>query len=512
MIIDYTQEKDGVKTSYVNDLNQIVVETIPVKNGFYRYVATNEFDKDKLPNLRSFKHNSPIKKEPTKYFTNHNVNEFFTKDIMIDYPEIFDKISKLNIPNPYSCDIETEITDEFGYSTPEKAENRILSISITDDKLNSIIFCIKNPEQPQFTDIDKLEIQSLITDSLGAEYAKKFNYNFDIRVFDTEAEMLAVFIECINKYFHVIVGWNFTLFDWIWIENRCAKLNIDIRKASPTFKINTNKYKSKKQKKRADEDVPVIITHTPTHRIIADYMKMFQEALIYNNLESYSLNSIASLVLKLNKVMYDGNLRTLYNQNYNKFIGYALMDTILVMLIHKATNLYNIDFFEAYYNSIAYSKISQNTISEALVYNELKSDNIFLLESEFNVEVKRKYQGGFVKVPTKKIIEAGAGLDYSGLYPNCINTIGISPDRLVDRINTIDGFPANAVELKKWLTYKEQNCTLSPMGRIYDKNSDGVFVRIEKKLIAQRKIFKGHVEDIYLNILPDLEKRLKQMA
>ena len=29
MIIDYTQEKDGVKTSYVNDLNQIVVETIP---------------------------------------------------------------------------------------------------------------------------------------------------------------------------------------------------------------------------------------------------------------------------------------------------------------------------------------------------------------------------------------------------------------------------------------------------------------------------------------------------
>jgi DNA polymerase elongation subunit (family B) len=219
------------------------------------------------------------------------------------------------------------------------------------------------------------------------------------------------------------------------------------------------------------------------------------------------------MILGLKKIMYTGNLRTLYQQDPNKFIAYAIIDTILVMLIHKKTNLYDVDFFEAYFNGIAYNKISQNTISEALVYNELRSENIFLLSEEYNVTVKQKYEGGYVKLPLQKIIEACIGVDFSGLYPNSIITIGISPERKVDTIKVdANGYPKTQEDMDIWLKYKAQNCCLSPLGRIYSlEGGDGLFPRIEKKLIAQRKIFKGHAEDIYLNVKQKITERIKEL-
>jgi DNA polymerase elongation subunit (family B) len=500
MLIDYTQKKDSIEISYVNEAKNIVVENLPLKKGYYRYVACEDWDRDRIEGLRSFKANSAIKREPAKYFQNHNINEFFTRDLRDDYPEVYERTSQLNVPNPYSVDIETEITDKYGYSTPERAENRILSIAITDINLNSILFILKNPNQPTFGESDRLEIRGVIMNALGASFANKYDYEFDIRVFDTEGEMLSVFAECVNKYFHSMIGWNIELFDWVWIINRMEKNGIDLRKMSPTFRKITKRFKRK--------DGTEVKVDFPAHRPVIDYMDQFKGSLIYNNLGSYSLDFVSELILKLKKVMYDGNLRKLYNEQYNRFCGYAFMDTILVMLNHKATNLYNVDFFESYFNNIPYAKISQNAISEALVYNELRPEGIFLLSSEFNTPVKRKYKGGYVKTPTKKQILAGAGLDFSGLYPNSMISMYLSPDGKVDSIEIDEDTwePLNDREMQKWLKYKEMGYTLTPMGRIYDGTTDKLFVRIEKKLIAQRKIFKGHAEDIYLNITPKLEK------
>lgn len=512
MIIDYTQNRDSIDISFVNDNKQIQMITAPLKFGYYNYVSAQPFEKDNpniIQNLKSFKNDSLIKKEPSKYFEKHNINEFFNKEIEIHQPNIHKDISKLLVPNPFSCDIETDITQEFGYSTPEKAENKILSISITDSGLNSLYFMLENPNQPLITEIDKLNIESLIGEALGDEYKNAYEYNFEIRIFKSEVEMLNVFLECINQYFHSIFGWNFTTFDWIYIFNRCKRLGIDIRKASPIFKTIKKKLKARK-KAGEDTEVEIIL---PAHRLVNDYMTMFKQSLIYNNLGSYSLNSIAEMILGLKKIMYTGNLRTLYQQDPNKFIAYAIIDTILVMLIHKKTNLYDVDFFEAYFNGIAYNKISQNTISEALVYNELRGENIFLLSEEYNVTVKQKYEGGYVKLPLQKIIEACIGVDFSGLYPNSIITIGISPERKVDTIKVdANGYPKTQEDMDIWLKYKAQNCCLSPLGRIYSlEGGDGLFPRIEKKLIAQRKIFKGHAEDIYLNVKQKITERIKEL-
>ena len=515
MIIDFSQKRDAIDVSYVDENNQIAIEELVLDKGFYNYVECEESDPNKIDGFKSFK-GSCIKRESAKYFTHHNINEFFNSDIPNLYPEFYKKSSKLSEPNPFSCDIEIEITDKYGYSNAELVENRILSISFTDKNLESILFILKNPDWPEINDLDKGYIDGVLQDSLKQHYLTH-NYGYMIRQFDTEVEMLQVFVECMNKHFHLLIGWNFLGYDWQYIFNRCVKIGVDIKKASPTRKLSK---KSIKVNTSTTVDLQI-----PTHRVVACYMTLFKESLIYNNLTAYSLDAISELILGLHKVSYDGNLRTLYQTDYRRFIAYAFIDTILVMLIHKATNLLTVDFFQSFYTGVPYQKLSQNSISEALVYQELKLDNIFLLETEKTQNPQRKYQGGYVKPPLKKNVDAVLGEDYGALYPNSMITMGLSPEAKIDEIQMeghfetnkdgkqvwfSTGFPANESENQKWLKYRKLGYSLSPMGRIYKMDKDYLYVRIEKKLLAQRKVFKGHMEDIYLNIIPKLKKEINE--
>ena len=500
MIIEYTQKRDSLDISYVDNNNQIAIEELFLSNGYYSYVECDESDPNKLPDLRSFK-NSPIKIESAKYFRHHNINEFFNYDIPKNYPLYHEKFSRLAEPNPFSVDIEVIPTEKYGYSNQIKVENPITSISITDKNLNSILFIVKNKSgKNEINELDRGFINSILQDSLKNHYTLH-DFGYQIRFFDTESEMLNVFLECINKYFHLVIGWNVLEYDWQYIFNRCVKIGIDIKKASPTHKLT---------KISIDvNDTTTIDLQVPTHRIISDYMYLFKNSLIYNNLGSYSLDNVSELILKLHKVKYDGNLLTLYNNEFLRFIGYALIDTILVMLIHKITNLLTVDFFQSFYTGVPYLKLSQNSISEALVYQELRNENLFLLETEKTKNIQRKYAGGYVKPPLKKIVESVMGEDFKALYPNSMITMGLSPEAKIDTILTDhNGYPINEEENTKWLKYKAMGYALSPLGRVYDVTKDSLYTRIEKKLLAQRNIFQGHANDIYLDIIPKLKKEI----
>lgn len=503
MIIDFTQKGNStLDISYVNEKNQISVDELVLNDGYYNYIECDDNDPFKLKNLKSFK-GSAIKIESAKYFKHHNINEFLNRDIPENYPAFHKKFNPLIEPFPFSIDIEVLPTEEFGYSNSNEAKNPITSIQITDKNLDSIIFTIKNPDHPEINDLDKGYIDGILTEALG-KHRKSFEYNYAIRIFDSEAEMLNVFLECINKYFHLIFGWNFLGYDWNYVYNRCINIGIDPKKASPTKRL-TNKNIEINESTKVELKIP-------THRIINDYMVLFKESLVYNNLGSYSLDSISELILGLHKVTYNGNLRTLYKTDYLRFIAYSLIDPILVMLIHKATNLLTVDFFQSFYTGVPYLKLSQNSISEALVYQELRSENMFLLESEKTNNTQRKIQGGYVKNPTKKILKASMGEDFGGLYPNSMITMGISPEAKIDSILVNkDGDPLNEVENQKWLKYKKLGYCLTPMGRIYDVTTDGLYTRIEKKLLAERKIFKSHMEDIYLNQIPLIEQQINKL-
>lgn len=501
MIIDYDQKQDLIDISYVTDDGRIDIESVNLPNGYYKYVTCDEFDPDKIPNLKSFK-GQYLKREPASSFTNHNINEYFNRGLKEEHPELFDKMMKMNIPFPFSVDIETEINDEFGYSSSEDAENKVLSISITDYNLNSILFVLKNPNHPEITTSDHTNIDLVLREALG-DYYTRYEYRHEIRVFETEYEMINTFFQCVNKYFHSLFGWNYVQYDYLYLFNRAKKIGIDPKKMSPKNII----YKAKLKV----SPTLTVEYFAPKHRIITDYMVLFKRSQKFNNWESYSLNYASEKILNLHKVSYEGNLRKLYETNYPRFLGYAFVDTILVMLLHRATNLYGTNFFHSFYTSVPVNKLTQTSISEALVYNELRKDNIFLAESEFNKEDKREYIGGYVKNPTMKFVNCVMGEDFHSLYPSTIKTIGLSPERKIDHIVVNEnGFPANPIEESRWQKYKAKGCCLSPMGRVYDNNGDGLYVRIESNLGKERKLYQGYQQDIYLNVIPQIENELKR--
>lgn len=511
MLIDIIQNKDSVELSYIDENNKIAVEDITLKDGYYNYVRAEAFEVDVIPNKISYE-GSHFKKEPARYFKNLMINEFLNKDLELNNNEFYLKSTELRIPDPYSVDIEVLPTDEYGYSDAKLVQNPITSLSITDKDLNSLQFIVKNPNHPDITDADKQVVISRMQALLGPELVSQYDFNIEIRVFETEHEMLCTFLDCMRKYFNSIFGWNFITYDWTYIFNRCEKIGIDVKRASPR-----NKTKNKSVVISKSNDVRIQVKF-PTHTIIKDYMVFFKESLIYSNLGSYSLDNIANDFLGIGKVGFVGNLRTLYNDDFHGYLSYGFIDTILVMLIHHKVGLYNVDFFESYINNIPYLTISQNNISNALLYNQLSKENKFLLTEEFHNVEKQHYPGGYVKVPIIKKVGAVIGIDYSALYPFSMITYGISPERYVDtvKVDKVTHRPVDLVEVKKWEHYKAQNCILTPTGRIYTRNNtDGIeefsmYSKIELQKQEERGIFKSIKSQIYLDIIKKIDQKIKE--
>ena len=114
-----------------------------------------------------------------------------------------------------------------------------------------------------------------------------------------------------------------------------------------------------------------------------------------------------------------------------------------------------------------------------------------MLETERHNHPKRDYPGGYVKEPTKKIVNASFGIDFSGLYPNTMITMGISPDSKLDKILVNEfGYPINNIEHAKWMKFKQMGCCLLPTGRIYQIDKEYLYTKIELGLLEQRKVFK----------------------
>ena len=511
MIIDYKQYRDQIDISFVNSDRNIDVLSIPFDKKqigdytreYHNFIECEEYDDQKFEGLKSL-YGKPIKLEPSKKFEHHNINYFFEIEIPKYMPEYHKLLEPVLIPRLFSVDIETDITDKYGYSNQVDVENPIRSISFTSEEMNSVLFIVKDEKtnKKELNDFDWGYIDNIITEALG-QYATKYEYKKNIFFFDSEIEMLEQFISVNRKYFHALIGWNFLGYDVQYIFNRCIKLNIDYKKISPTYSLTNLDVSSRKETKE--------YINAPTHRIYIDYMMLFKRSLVYNNLGKYSLDFVTELVLGIKKVSYDGNLRKLYEDDYLRFIAYAYVDTILVMLLHHAVNLVNIDFFQSYYTGIPYLKIGQNSISESLVFKQLLANNKFLLDSEKSTEEIRPYAGGYVKAPTTKNVEAVMGLDYNSLYPNSMITCGISPEKFITKIAVDElGRPLTEQDKKLWEKYKQMGYCLCPTGSIYDINEEGIYTIIEKNLLAERKIFKGHKQDIYLNISEKIQNEINK--
>jgi len=393
MIINIEQKSGKLIISYVNKEGNVGYSQLNVPtNHQYNYVYAKQKSKA-LPNLKSWDFKD-VTKVPATFLNKHRLQEFF-----MDAGEDLTKhLFEMNMPNLYSCDIEVDVTDE-GFAEPDEAQNRINSVSWVRYP-DCTVFGLKPLSGEECDKIEK-DINKHV-EKFGKTY--KFIYN----QYDNEADMLYDWLYNYARHAPLITGWNFWGYDWLYIHTRCTrKLNMDISFMSPTGQWYEHKIKNRGK---------TYVIMMPFHKLIVDYMSIYIKwDRTIDVKENNTLDFVSEAATGIRKVKYPGTLQELFNKDYNQYIFYNAIDSVLVELMDS--KLKTMDTFLGLGNITkveAMSAFSPIAMLEAtLTRCAYKRNQIF--PKNFERKERESFEGAFVFEPTPNLYEWVASFDFASL-------------------------------------------------------------------------------------------------
>ena len=407
MIVNIEQRQGRLIISYIKSDGNIAFTqlTIPQSHQFMYMYAQRGLG---IPGLTSWDF-KPIRKAPAQFLNRHRIQEFF----MDAGDETTAKLFEANMPKLAACDIEVEVTDE-GFAEPGNAKNRITAVCFSTYP-DIVVFGSKPLSGEEC---------KVIEDNIN-EHVSKFgkHYNFLYKYHENEADLLYDFLYNYVRQAPLITGWNFWGYDWRYITNRCKKLNMDINWLAPTGQWYVHKIMEHNQK----VDVEI-----PQHKLIVDYMSIYQKwDRTIEVKENSTLDFVAEEALGIRKVQYPGTLQDMYNKDYEKYVFYNAIDTVLIELLDAKLKtmstflgLANITRVEA---MTAFSPIAM--LEATLTRYAYKRGQIFPKKDE-NKE-REQYEGAFVFEPRRNIYPWVASFDFASLYPSIMRQFKISVENFL---------------------------------------------------------------------------------
>jgi DNA polymerase elongation subunit (family B) len=429
-----------VETQYLSNSKKLVVSYVDksgeIKLKYYnwenpmKYVACEDNDAQKHPDFKSWDGKS-VKQIDVSHPDRYATYEFLDSLPESERNEIFE----FNLPKIFFIDIETEIVDGFpeaadikdvnGNVTKEGASTQVLSISIVyDDKI--ILLGLK--EMPE-------DMQERIKDNTN-KYFEKFgsDYKFKYIKYDDEFDMLYAFFYKMIPKMPILTGWNFLKYDWLYLVNRSRKIskwaNGKEYKIDPAVSSLT-----KKMNKIWSTEFEV-----PAHRMIFDYMQLYEVCDTSIKVkESSSLDFVASKLVGVEKIKYNGSLQKLYEDDFETFMYYNAVDSVLVQKIHEARNYISIIYA---ISSLAQIRIvdvvsqmnnalGSLAITEGVLRNRFREmDNIVLFRDEKG-DADATIAGGWVKDPVVGLNQWVVCYDFASLYPTTQRQFYIAPETFV---------------------------------------------------------------------------------
>jgi len=194
---------------------------------------------------------------------------------------------------------DIEVSMEGGYALSTEATNEITAIT----------YYLKTTKQYTTFLLDK--------DNKITPYKKAGHI---LMTFQTEKGLLKSFIDEFQKAKPTIIsGWNSEQFDIPYICNRIERIfnRKTLQSLSPIGKVTYNE--------REETFNIAGITHW-------DYMLLYKK-FTYNEEASYSLDAISKKELNRGKLVYEGTLQELYENDVNTFIDYNIEDVRLILEI-----------------------------------------------------------------------------------------------------------------------------------------------------------------------------------
>ncbi|MGC8654354.1 MAG: DNA polymerase domain-containing protein [Candidatus Kryptoniota bacterium] len=279
---------------------------------------------------------------------------------------------------PRKCYIDIEVDDSAGFPDPEQAGEQVLSIVFYDTYFNYYnILTYKKVDTFKFLEkIGKL--------------------NFKLRLFDNEEEMLRSFYRYISDRDtapDVILGWN-VAFDYDYLTTRMAKFGL---------RLNRNEY------------------------CIFDLMTAY-ERLHENDIESLSLEYVATLELGRGKVKRKERVKDLWDKDVVEEIYYNYTDVALLVELEEKLKMF--DFFFTLSETAGTLEISRwnaSYIADSFLLHRLHGK--MALPTTVKHE-KASVQGATVLPPSNGVFENVVVFDFRSEYPSIIYTFNLSPDTL----------------------------------------------------------------------------------
>ena len=473
MIIDYEYKFGNLIISHIADNKQIKLRYYKWSNP-YKYIICDDNDNQKDGRYVTWNGLS-VKRVPTK-----NPNRYSVYDFIDELPqEEQDILFQYNEPEIFFVDIENEIIDKK--PAPHLAESAILSISIVH----------KNKVMVIATDDLSYEKQKAIESDIN-KYFEKFGggYTFQFVRSKNEYEMLLNFFTKIVPKMPVITGWNFTEYDWVFLVNRARKLGID-----PTISSLTGVLREPYN----PENKKPSYVELPAHRVVVDYMGLLKKwDTSIRVKESIGLDFVSDNVLGVKKVNYEGNLKTLYQTDYQKFIFYNAVDSILVQKIHDKTKLVDILYGISTLSRVKIQD-SFNTlpVTEGILRRKLKREkNVILckLDKDQRDEVD-DVLGGYVKEPVKGMSYWSSCYDFASLYPTSMRMFNIS----------VDSYKGVISQDREYALFHNKKVDLEPNdiillnGAVF-RNEFGVVNQVMTNIYADRKKYKKLMNEDSMNL------------
>lgn len=455
MLLDIEQKDQEVIVSYYDNKGEVSFKRYPVDK-FENWVVTNDNDSYKDKVYQNWD-GRPIKRKRSKRYNKFSLLYFMDSLPKKDQEEIF----AFNVPRTYFVDIETEIVD--GFPKPEEAKSRILTFSIITPERKAVVLGLKDLSAE---DIKKIEDNT-------NEHFKNYDqdWTFSYYKFKNEYEMIYNFLYKFMPKFPMMTGWNFINYDWQYIVNRCKRLQIDLTEVAITGSLDRNDSR-------------------PLHMGILDYMQLYDK---YDRSvkvkESNKLDFVSSQVLDVAKIKYTGSLQDLYNDNFQKYVYYNVVDSILVYYIDQQLKSMEVLLTLSTITRMPlYKSASPVAVTESLMARKLVEDNI-KIGVEYNKGDEQKegqYAGAFVKQPIRGYYSGVSAFDFASLYPSVMRQFNISPDSYIEQI------PENKIEERR----KDNNVIVCENGVVY-KNEDSILKKILSDLYTQRRQYKKASYEYY---------------
>jgi DNA polymerase elongation subunit (family B) len=345
-----------------------------------------------------------------------NLSRFRVEELMFKYLRESDvnTIHEYNKPKIAYLDIENYVNQNNDFTDPNEA---LFPINVISVLVDTNVYVLTTLDELSSLDIEKMNNE---LNSHFGKFDKKFRILY--KFFPSEKYLLDYFVTQLLPKTPFITGWNVINYDWLYITNRCQKLDIDITKKLVTKTVD---YRSK----------------IPTHIGMVDYIDAIKAFRPLSDLENHKLDTVADKVLGVKKLENPYNSFSEFIKDTYKFILYNIIDSVLISFIDDEIQMMDSSFAVGKLSEIEITKIFSSVyMSEIYFCREFYKRGICLpvLSKKRNSGIDFKYTGAFVKEPIPGFYEYVAAFDFNSMYPNIAIQFNMSPETYLGFWDKID--------------------------------------------------------------------------